>query len=174
MSDLPYQTRGPAPCVLSGILLEYHPNGTFSDYLDPDASAPWASTPWRRCALQVAEALSYLHDNGIAHIDVKPGNVVISKEGNAVLIDVSGVGLTYEWLSPEMVAEITVVDDILSVSLDLRKSSDVWALGKMLGKMALASSYKEEKELLTGLELAATDVPVSRARLDGIIRTLRD
>lgn len=148
VSDLPYQTRGPAPCVLWGILLEYHPNGTLSDYLESNAS-----TPWRQWALQIAEALSHLHDKDIAHMDIKPGNVVISEEGNAVLIDVSGMVFTYEWLPPETVAKLTNVDDVLSMSLDLRKSNDIWALGKMFGKMASASSCKEEKELLASLEL---------------------
>lgn len=168
VSDLPYQTRGPAPCVLRGILLEYHPNGTLSSYLESNVF-----TPWSRWALQVAEALSYLHDKDIPHMDIKPGNIVISEEGDAVLIDVSGMGFTYEWLSSEMVAKLTDVDDILSMSLDLRKSNDIWALGKIFGKMASASSCKEEKELLRSLELAATDKPVSRIHLDGIIHALR-
>ncbi|HSJ59359.1 MAG TPA: FHA domain-containing serine/threonine-protein kinase [Anaerolineae bacterium] len=36
---------------------------------------------------QVAEALAYAHKRGIAHRDVKPGNIFISVEGRVVLLD---------------------------------------------------------------------------------------
>ena len=36
---------------------------------------------------QVASALSYLHKRSINHLDVKPGNILLSSENNAVLID---------------------------------------------------------------------------------------
>ena len=37
----------------------------------------------------LTEALSVLHKNGIVHRDVKPGNIIVTKEGQAVLIDYS-------------------------------------------------------------------------------------
>lgn len=38
-------------------------------------------------AVQLFEAVEYLHERGVAHRDVGPGNVVLSGEGRAVLID---------------------------------------------------------------------------------------
>src|SRR5262245_26748543 len=40
-----------------------------------------------RIILAVAEALRHLGENGVVHRDVKPGNVMLSREGRVVLID---------------------------------------------------------------------------------------
>ena len=36
---------------------------------------------------QVARALKYIHDKGILHLDIKPANIMIDRDDNAVLID---------------------------------------------------------------------------------------
>ena len=36
---------------------------------------------------QVAQALKYIHDKGILHLDIKPANIMIDRDDNAVLID---------------------------------------------------------------------------------------
>ena len=36
---------------------------------------------------QVAQALKYVHDKGILHLDIKPANIMIDRDDNAVLID---------------------------------------------------------------------------------------
>jgi serine/threonine protein kinase len=45
---------------------------------------------------------TFLHAQGLAHLDLKPANVVISGEGKAVIIDISGWARTHGYLAPEV------------------------------------------------------------------------
>ncbi|KAF2191720.1 kinase-like protein [Zopfia rhizophila CBS 207.26] len=191
VSQNPYQTSQPAEAygtaeatetikvksqtVLRGILLEYHPNGTLGDALQGAqdtllSSKPNTAWPWRKWALQIACALAYLHEHGITHMDLKPSNVVISAEANAVLIDISGIGgITQEWLAPEM----HHVSDPLSESMESRIRNDIWALGKLLSEMATVLCNNIEKKHLGRIALGATaEDPSSRTSIHDIISTL--
>lgn len=156
--------------VLRGILLQYHCNGTLEAALQNTAPPiPRTTSPWWKWAVQIARALSHLHQRGITHMDVKTSNVVISAEHDAVLIDISGMGTTHEWLAPEMLS----ISDPLSQSMDSRVRNDIWALGKLLRKMAYASYDKTERLRLGNIASAATrDDPSSRMSLHDIISYL--
>ncbi|KAF2195587.1 hypothetical protein K469DRAFT_734155 [Zopfia rhizophila CBS 207.26] len=161
--------------VLRGILLEYHLKGMLKDALERARDAlqsPFSkkTSPWRKWAFQIACALACLHQHGITHMDLKPPNIIISAENNAVLIDISGIeGITHEWLAPEM----HYVPDPLSESIESRIRNDIWALGKLLSKMADASSNEVEKQQLGYIALAATtEDPSSRTPLHHIISIL--
>jgi tRNA A-37 threonylcarbamoyl transferase component Bud32 len=92
-----------------------------------------------------------MHQIGVTHMDLKPKNVVMSKEWNAVLIDVSGIGgATDEWLLPELFETL----DRCSVSWELRVQSDTWALGKILASMAKAIDDGKDEEKITLLQIA--------------------
>lgn len=154
--------------VLQGILLEYHPKGTLADALQgAQEKTAW---PWRKWALQIACALAYLHKHDVTHMDLKPPNVVISAEDNAVLTDISGIGgVTQEWLAPEM----HHVSDPLTESMESRIRNDVWALGKLLLEMANASCNNIEKQQLKCIALGATtEDPSSRSSLHNIVSAL--
>jgi serine/threonine protein kinase len=46
--------------------------------------------------MQIAMGLNELHRHGITHMDLKPSNIVISEQGDTVLIDISGRAITQE------------------------------------------------------------------------------
>lgn len=164
ISSSPYQTResGAPPPVLRGILLEYHPNGTLHDVLQSPESWMHCSLWWLRWAFDISTGLAYMHQMGVTHMDLKPKNVVMSKEWNAIIIDVSGIGgTTDEWLLPELFESL----DRCSESWELRVQSDTWALGKILAFMvkAMNDGGKEEEKLL--LFQIAQDVERTRGRI---------
>lgn len=145
VSDNPYRTakakEDDNPTSLQGILIEYHPNGTLQNVLQ----SPELNSPWHRWAVQITRTVDALHQNGITHMDLKPENIVFSKDLNAILIDPSGIGgTTRKWLSPEM----RHLPEPLSQDFEARKQNDIWALGQILSAMAQTTCDEEEHRVL--------------------------
>ena len=142
ISTNPYHTgksedSGP---VLRGLLLEYHPNGTLEDALRENRVCPGS----RRWPVQIARGLQQLHRQNIAHMDLKPSNIVINTNGDAVIIDISGIAVTNGWLAPEM----HEVDDPISLPWEARRRSDIWAYGTLLSLIAPLESNENQARLL--------------------------
>lgn len=80
-----------------------HPN--LARLCDADEAGDWLATEYARngradtwgrgqptevlveLAAQVADALAYLHEHGMVHGDLKPGNVLVAEDGSARLVD---------------------------------------------------------------------------------------
>ena len=119
-----------------------------------------------RILADVAEAVGYAHQNGVVHRDMKPGNVLIDREGHAYVIDfglakeahigeetkeqlrtltVTGTAIgTPAYMSPEQAGGQTA---------EIGPQSDVWALGVMLYEI-LTGSLPYEAEDMRGLIFA--------------------
>ncbi|KAF4637061.1 hypothetical protein G7Y89_g1014 [Cudoniella acicularis] len=167
ISENPYRTakiiKDNAPTVLRGILLEYHPYGTLQDVLRLQKhNTEW---PLHRWAVQIACALQKLHQAGVTHMDLKPENIVISVDLNAILIDISGCEASHSWLSPE----IRNLPDPLSQTITSRKQNDVWALGKIISEIADALYNYEEQQFLRSIALEAMSEIPTRISLRDVI-----
>ncbi len=99
---------------------------------------PLPATEAVRVALQVARGLARAHQVGIVHRDVKPGNIMVTTEGEAKLLDfgiakiTSGGDLTRTGTTLGTIAYMSP-EHVRGGGADER--SDVWALGVVLFEM---------------------------------------
>jgi len=154
---------------LRGILLEYYSNGTLEEMLKNAQNASLSvARPWLKWAFQIVNALACLHERGVAHMDIKASNILISASDDAVLTDVSGVGgVTREWLAPEMLDVL----DPLSESMGSRMRNDIWALGRLLLRIADVSCMVKEQLNCIGVS-ATMENPSIRPSAQSLISIL--
>ena len=68
----------------SYLVLEYVPGTNLKKFA---SESPRDAACYRAIALDVLAGLTYLHAHGVIHRDVTPGNVIVTPEGRAKLID---------------------------------------------------------------------------------------
>jgi len=69
--------------ALTYIAMRFVPDGTLRDRLD--GPLDWASA--LPIITQICEALSYAHDHGVLHRDIKPSDILITADGWVLLAD---------------------------------------------------------------------------------------
>lgn len=132
------------------IIMEYLENGSLQMFIENQCYFTQADQI--RIALEILEALNYMHERGISHRDIKPANVLFDKDMHAKLIDFGfskefrtgqckTVCGTQELMSPEI---------ICNKDYDAMKA-DIWAYGVTIHMMATLSfpfEYKSEAQFI--------------------------
>jgi TolB-like protein/predicted Ser/Thr protein kinase len=91
-----------------------------------------------RIAKEIGEGLSAAHGKGIVHRDVKPGNVMVTPEGRAVLMDfglAKMTGATKLTRTGATVGTVAYMSPEQMQGKEVDSRTDIWALGVMLYEM---------------------------------------
>ena len=133
------------------MVMEFCEGGTLQEALKKE-NVPWAQR-WQ-WALQISEALAYLHWEGVLHRDLKAENVLLDKQGRAKLADL-GVAQVDALLQDKeakvvmlgaqdkrFIAPETEKDQTLST-----KETDIYALGLVLWQVATGKVPRKIEDL---------------------------
>lgn len=117
------------------LVMEHISGNTLQHWLDDTSPLPIETIAQLGAAM--AQAAHSLHQQNCCHLDLKPGNVLIQENGNAVLLD---FGLSWHAHFPDLLAEELrkavgspawiSPEQIVGVRGDVR--SDIFAIGVML------------------------------------------
>ena len=135
-------------------VMEYIEGGSLNDYIEVCGQIPEEES--LRYVRNVGEALEHMHKHNMAHLDVKPSNIMITKNGRAVLIDF-GLSKQYDENGiPESSTSIgggtpgyaPIEQATFHSSPDLPVTMDVYALGATLFKMLTGTRPPEASSVL--------------------------
>jgi serine/threonine protein kinase len=114
------------------LVMDLVDGGNLADLL---CGGPLPEETISRLAVELAGSLAYLHDQGVTHRDVKPGNILVSRDGTARLADF-GIAQVVDGIS------VTATDGIVGTAPYLAPEqvrgepvgppADVYALGLIL------------------------------------------
>lgn len=145
------------------LVLEFVEGPTLEQYLD-DYSLSTNEKLELFC--QIAEGVDATHRKGVLHLDLKPSNVVVSKNGNVKLIDFGLVRLDNEDSGIESSGTPAFMPPEIADSVNgkIGKQSDVFGLGGILYFMLLGRPPFDGETTQERREMAAKGiVPHSRS-----------
>ena len=161
------------------LVMEYVDGRSLAEVIQEDGSVP----PNRVATIgaAVASALSRAHERGIVHRDIKPGNILIGRNGRPKISDF-GIARGHADDQLTQTGFVTGTPGYLSPELvrggDPTPASDVWALGATLYTAVEGQApFAANANPLATLQAIATQAPrpMERAgRLGGAIAAMMD
>lgn len=116
-------------CDFTLISQEYHKNGDITNFLNSHNFLP---LPQALKVLQdILFGLEYLHNNGFYHNDIKPGNILIDDQNNAVLADYGIAGFSPDVLPiiPKNSYKVHRAPESTGASKVISIHSDIYQVG---------------------------------------------
>ncbi len=134
-------------------------------------------------AAQLAEGLHHAHQRGILHRDVKPSNILISSEGQPLLLDFNVahevesdlshavLGGTVAYAAPEHL--VALRDCTLDLIRRVDRRSDIYSLGLVLAEMVTGGHLFERGGSYSARTTQIESMAVERSRYTPSLRQAR-
>ena len=134
-------------------VMEYIPGGNLNDYVKN--SGPMSEQQALSIIAQVANALEYIHDRKILHLDVKPANIMFRDNKEVVLIDF-GISKRYDEKGTQTSSAIlgrsrgyAPIEQYKATALEhFSPATDIYSLGATLYYLLTATRPPESDEVL--------------------------
>lgn len=159
-------------------VMEYCSGGSLASLMKqhPDGLSEALAVKYIR---EVAAALDYIHQRKINHLDVKPGNIMLTEEGNAVLIDF-GLAKQYDVSTGQQTSSTPVGMSHGYAPIEQYKregvsqfspTTDIYSLGATLYKLVSGNTPPEAQTLIE--EPLSLAFPASANVLSAINRAMQ-
>ena len=159
-------------------IMEYQECGSLSDYLEARGTLDEAEA--LSFIRQIADALKYIHERKINHLDVKPGNILLNEDNNAVLIDfglskryddegnqtsTTPVGISHGYAPLEQYKRGGV--GVFS------PATDIYSLGATLYKLLTGNTPPEANDVMESKGVASLGSNVSKKTSDAVRKAMQ-
>ena len=145
------------------LVQEYVEGRTLDDYIS-QITCPLPSKIALSIMKDIVDAIDYAHNTkipipgyeGVLHLDIKPGNILISKSKHVKIIDYGiSQGTNQERSKKIMGSPMYMAPEQLDITRTLDKRTDIYALGVLLHYMVTASkpylNITNQKELFDNI-----------------------
>merc|ERR1719228_2152712 len=146
------------------LVLEYAPGGDFQSVLDDDM-VPFEQDV-QGFMLQLLEAVTYIHARNIAHLDIKPQNIVLMSEFPNCEIKLCDLEVSRVIQEGEEIKEIIGTPDYVAPEIlayePISLAADIWSLGVLAYVLLTGfSPYggDTDQETLRNIASATLDFP---------------
>lgn len=128
---------------------------------------------------QACDALQYVHDHNRLHLDIKPGNIMIDGNDNAVLIDF-GASKQYDEVEGENTSTLmgktpgyAPLEQLGNDVVKFMPATDIYALGATLYKLLTGVTPVSANLLASGETLAPLPNNISQSTAKAIAEAMR-